>query len=214
MKVTKKLDICLWFIALAFAIAVASPVWADTRGDKQIVTVGDNMADNSVSISGSRGYGVTQGSFSAAMAQCMASEGRGFFIIYNEQTVVENHHCVGMSLYQMGKYYSAALRICKRTDQGQLYPGGEEECIADLRVPPFDPNAALKEHQETQDVVASFLAAMTAYEEKLSAYEGEIEALKKQAARPTPAPQRTVEQKPAFDFEKLALARAELEKKE
>ena len=108
------------------------------------------------------GLGFSSPSFGAAVAQCVATEASNYaFGAYGKQKIVVNYWCVGSSLYQMGKYYGAALALCRKTELGDLYPS-EDECMSDLSTPPETPVTVVSEplvaeYREEEDVHAQMI---------------------------------------------------------
>jgi hypothetical protein len=146
-------------IAVVAVIVVSQIARADECAGKSSACSNQNVSiagDNSDAL----GIGFSSPSFGVAVAQCVATESRNFaFGAYGHQKVVVNYWCVGSSLYQMGKYYGAALALCKKTDLGKLYPS-QDACLKDLSAPPAEVMAApivAYDDAELEELVAAEL---------------------------------------------------------
>ena len=94
MKPLSESRLFAWLcIILLFGILVgiSTAAWAGGDEIKQVthvendvstvLTAGDNISENSTSISGSRSYGVGLGSIDVDIAQCLGSESTGIVVI-------------------------------------------------------------------------------------------------------------------------------------
>lgn len=218
MKPLSESRLFAWLcIILLFGILVgiSTAAWAGGDEIKQVthvendvstvLTAGDNISENSTSISGSRSYGVGLGSIDVDIAQCLGSESTGIVVI-QWQRLKENPWCMADTLDAKGLHEAAAKVRCSIDFYRQIF-ADNQECIALSTASTQEihgEQSATEDDDEHDREIDALYAALTDLEEKLV---NDTNALRESHRRPQV--QRQVVQQPYLtDEQKRALREA------
>lgn len=206
-----------WLLATAMSVAYAGGTDITQSNDNNAQTTGDvllsggeNTANNSALVSGSRSYSLAAPGLSDVdIAQCLGSESFSL-IVGAKQKLVLNHVCMAEFYMKVGKYDLAAQSLCNQPEilaeykaKGKSDNAAEADCEAAHDFEPMfhvEPQPAAVEDDDEHDELV----------QQVAMFEEQIAELTKQVQRPKVTKQ--VIQQPFLSDDKRARLLAEKSK--
>ncbi len=177
-----------FYIAILAMMVAAESAWAsgDCRngscnGGDAIVTTGDNTAENTSSIGGSRAYGLSFSMGDVAIEDCRESTQGSIVMVWSWQNVRLNPWCAAEVYDAKGLHEVAALIRCDIKEIRDLFES-QDECLkkntVSFEVPRGTPETS---HEEVD--LSPILSSLSELESRYSELQKEYDALTASQAR-------------------------------